>query len=466
MASRSAHALLAALVLAVAGASLAATLDSRGWHEGKAAANAARVLDPFPDGAPSLELPPAVARRIHGPTLLVYFSPTCPHCQHVAPELAALAAARAGSLTLLGVAVGSSNPADVKAFRKTYGWTFDVITDTDHAIGSAMGATGTPSALLVHDGPDGALVVDDMYYPYSPHTDTLVAMRLAPTPFAVFTPGTYQGNRACAACHVAEQEAWLVTHHSVAWHTLEADGKQDDPACTRCHVTGAGQPGGWDGRADSGLVDVGCEACHGPGGPHDGQSTDPSTVCTGCHDAEHSIAFSYAKGLPLLDHFKTVELTGDELRAQRVALLKGEAPRELLAFADAPTVGADACKACHAEAHASMSKGPHAHAMATLKKGHADGDVACVRCHATSKAGGLPASTLDGYRTDEGVGCEACHGPGGAHVAAGGGTDTIVGLGKSCPVCVVEAVCTRCHTSQWDADWKLDDALPSVRAEH
>jgi hypothetical protein len=62
----------------------------------------------------------------------------------------------------------------------------------------------------------------------------------------------------------------------------------------------------------------------------------------------------------------------------------------------------------------------------------------------------------------ESVGCEACHGPGGAHIAAKGGTDNIEKLGDDCPVCVIEAVCTSCHTSEFDKDWDLDTHLPKV----
>jgi hypothetical protein len=101
--------------------------------------------------------------------------------------------------------------------------------------------------------------------------------------------------------------------------------------------------------------------------------------------------------------------------------------------------------------------------MSSLEKHKRTDDVECVRCHATPARPGPPAAALDGYRTAEGVGCEACHGPGGAHIAAGGGKDNIVGLGDSCPVCVIEAVCTSCHTTGWDPLWDLDKDLPKVK---
>jgi hypothetical protein len=99
--------------------------------------------------------------------------------------------------------------------------------------------------------------------------------------------------------------------------------------------------------------------------------------------------------------------------------------------------------------------------MASLRSEGAD-DPACVRCHATAKQSGLPPTTLGGFRTLDGVGCESCHGPGETHVAAGGGTDNIEGLGDDCPVCVIEAVCTSCHTRKWSPDWELDARLRAI----
>ena len=63
---------------------------------------------------------------------------------------------------------------------------------------------------------------------------------------------------------------------------------------------------------------------------------------------------------------------------------------------------------------------------------------------------------------DDGVGCESCHGSGQAHVADPT-KDNIVGLGDSCPVCVIEAVCTTCHTKEWDPDWDLDQRLEELK---
>ena len=456
--------------------------DARGWSAGTPAKGAATVLGPL-EGAPTLELPAAFARTLKRPTLLVYFSPTCPHCQVVAPELAALGHRLGKRAEVRLVATSSSTPEQIEAFKRAYGVDLAIDIDADRAIGDAMGARATPSALLVEPARKGEpLKVSGVWYPYMPGSDTLVEMRLAQDPWSVFAPGEYQGNAVCAACHVEEMDSWLLTFHSVAWGALAKGDHQVDPACVSCHVTGAGAATGWAGDQRSPLVEVGCEACHGPGGPHDGERVDAAQACGTCHDADHTIAFSYEKGLPLLDHFRSTRLDDLGWMQARRALIGGEAPRTLLGFPEGDSVGVAACEPCHAAEVRAWSASPHANALKTLaavppkaSEGATEpaaptdhrGEVACVRCHATpQRVGGLPAAELQGFREDEGVGCEACHGSGAAHVAAEGGTDNIQGLGASCPVCVLEAMCTSCHNKEWDPGWLLDPRIASVKAAH
>lgn len=442
------------------GVALAAGLDARGWTQGQVAAGLSRTIGPASDEPVAIELPASLLKRIKGPTLLVYFSPRCPHCRHVAPELAALAKELTGKVAMIAVATGSSESADIAEFMATFGLEVPVVHDTDGQIGSAIQARSTPSALLVRREGKG-VVVDDLWYPYSPGTDVLVKLRAAGDVWSLFEPGKYLGNRACGACHTQETESWLLTHHSVAWATLVRKENEKDPACVGCHVTGDRQPGGWT-PGNEVLVDVGCEACHGAGGPHDGTRTDPVTTCAGCHDAKHSINFSVAKGMPLIDHFRTNGLDASDWRAEVEKLHEGKAPRALLAF-EGEYVGSTACATCHAAEQAHWKSGPHAAAMGSLARHKEQGNGGCVKCHATPKATGALGDDPSRYRPEEGVGCESCHGPGGAHVAAGGGTENIVGLGASCPVCVIEAVCTSCHNEAWDPLWDLDKKLPKVK---
>ncbi|MEC8423034.1 MAG: multiheme c-type cytochrome, partial [Myxococcota bacterium] len=202
----------------------------------------------------------------------------------------------------------------------------------------------------------------------------------------------------------------------------------------------------------------------GPAGPHDGKREDATASCGRCHDAEHSIHFDISKGIQLIDHYQANHTSDPEIRARIQALAKGEAEKPLLAFPAGPTSGARACADCHEAQHGWGTKDPHASAMDSLAGSDAD-DPTCVRCHATPIAldeRGLPADpSIEGFRVEEGVSCESCHGPAAAHVAAPSKSN-IVGLGDACPECVIEAICTSCHVPRWDPDWELDQRLSAI----
>ena len=122
---------------------------------------------------------------------------------------------------------------------------------------------------------------------------------------------SYTGTAACGGCHTAAFELWKKTAHGRALTTLEKKGRERDPACVGCHVTGYLRPGGTaDIRlAATRLRDVGCEACHGPGADHRDavmmttpdapararearpgsfQREVPALVCLGCHTPDQT----------------------------------------------------------------------------------------------------------------------------------------------------------------------------------
>ena len=106
-----------------------------------------------------------------------------------------------------------------------------------------------------------------------------------------------------------------------------------------------------------------------------------------------------------------------------------------LAAGDIAYAGPAACAACHPQAAAVHAASPHARALAALTaKGYA-ADPDCLRCHVT----GL--SKPDGwFRRDTraelaAVTCESCHGPGAAHVAAGGKVPLIPASPATCVGC-------------------------------
>ena len=427
------------------------------------AAGTAAVLKPATP-AP-LKLPRFVFEKITGPTAIFYFAPGCPHCQDAMPAVNALA--KDNTVTWLGIASARATRSEVADFVTTYGVGFEVIQDDlNSAFSSAVGARSTPSVYIVEPSTapvaEYTVTITDAYTPFGRGMAGLFTLRQnLSNPFGGFT--TYQGPRVCGSCHQQEHRSWVITHHASAYRTLYTRERAEDPKCVGCHVTGMGEPGGFvSGDHGSPHRDVGCEACHGPGGPHNpvqATAVDPTASCVTCHDKDHSIAFSVQKGLPHIDHFKANSMSDDELRARIMAIGSGEAERPLLAFPHGPTVGAEACSSCHKAAHKSWSKSPHAKAMRRLKGSERE-DVACVRCHATPTAyADQPATT---FRADESVGCEACHGAGGDHIA-NPTKDNIVGLGESCPECVIEAVCTSCHTPKWDPEWDLKTRLEAAK---
>ncbi|UCH77480.1 MAG: hypothetical protein JSU81_06995 [Candidatus Coatesbacteria bacterium] len=110
----------------------------------------------------------------------------------------------------------------------------------------------------------------------------------------------YVGAAACAGCHPSQNEQWRGTGHASAYASLAAAGRERDPECVACHVTGYGYRGGFDAEAKEEVqVDVGCEECHGPGEGHASSPTlallsVPEDTCLRCHDNERSPAFDFA----------------------------------------------------------------------------------------------------------------------------------------------------------------------------
>lgn len=459
-------------------------VDPRGWSTGPQVQKAAGLADALSGGGPfedpdlrapligtdstAIDLDEAITR----PTLLFYFSPTCPHCRAVGPELAELHRKFGEDLDFLAIASGGSMTAEIEEFMKTFGLDFPAYKDFARKLARGIKASSTPTLLIVEPKPDSgpgarSFTTTSEFRPFVAGAGLLLEIQLRTRaggdPWAAFEPGRYYGAKACGACHLQEFASWGLTHHSVAYWTLYERERAEDPACVGCHVTGLGEPGGFPiGDHGSTLTDVTCEACHGPGGVHSGTRRTAEELqagCVRCHDADHSIDFSPERGIPHIDHFRAAVLGPEDFRLAREALLDGSAPRPLLAFPEGANQGSKACLSCHSDIARQWKRDPHAMARKTLRKKGSASDPECLACHA------LPASDAPKAVADfhsEGVGCENCHGPGEAHIAAGGGTENIVGLGQSCPECVIEAICTSCHTPEQDPDWDLSKALPKV----
>ena len=118
----------------------------------------------------------------------------------------------------------------------------------------------------------------------------------------------FAGTSSCRECHESEFAQWQGTGHAKAYDTLVGKSKERELACLVCHVTGAGEEGGFhDARSSSELVGVTCESCHGAGANH---ATKPAkgygevalSTCIPCHNRQNSPGFDYYTYLPRVLH--------------------------------------------------------------------------------------------------------------------------------------------------------------------
>lgn len=130
---------------------------------------------------------------------------------------------------------------------------------------------------------------------------------LASSPMTGTAPGEYAGNDACAVCHKEAAAKWQPSRHAHAFATLSKTGDTLDPECIGCHVTGFALHGGYK-KERTDLVNVNCEACHGPSARHVAdQSPTPGGIlgesfCVRCHDLDNSPDFEFKTYWPKISH--------------------------------------------------------------------------------------------------------------------------------------------------------------------
>ncbi len=119
----------------------------------------------------------------------------------------------------------------------------------------------------------------------------------------------YVGVAVCQRCHADAFDAYIQTQHARAYATLSAVFMHRDSGCIPCHSTGYGAVGGFTGIRAPGspvdLVDVQCEACHGPATEHsrDGRYRERAREsCAKCHTAEQDSAFDYSHAWERIEH--------------------------------------------------------------------------------------------------------------------------------------------------------------------
>lgn len=260
---------------------------------------------------------------------------------------------------------------------------------------------------------------------------------------------SYVGTRRCVECHAEQAQTWSKTKHVNTFTCLPAQYRAD-PACMTCHVTGYGEPGGYvqgtPAETLEDLLEVGCEACHGPGSAHEKASRElvgldlttmsdqqlaqmeqrirgtihknhPQNVCIRCH-------FESDRRHPPFNRDSTQSYGGSSTVTDW-PIVTGPSPvwhEEAAPEPPPPSgqlyTGKKACGACHFPQYKLWSRSPHAVAAAVLPPKY-QSDEQCLKCHVTGQGepGGYTAGTHPSIRKDLlGVTCESCHGPGSEHV--------------------------------------------------
>ncbi|MFQ5417077.1 MAG: multiheme c-type cytochrome, partial [Myxococcota bacterium] len=333
--------------------------------------------------------------------VLIFFLHTCPHCHQALESLRGILEdmPKDKRPVLVGLEVTGRTRAvrDALAERKLD--FFPVIFDADGRITDDYGVFGgVPDTFLIDTEGRIAARIDGWREQTDP---SLVRMRLAqlagvPVPMLLRAKG-YSGNDACGVCHENEHATWMMTQHAGAFGTLVKHSASNNPECVGCHVAGYGEPGGFSSSIDTPyLENVGCESCHGRGGPHLSpgfvKNSDYGPVCRTCHDTTHSLGFEYARFLPRISHAANAHLLSLPLEEKRKLLAERGVKRADLLPTKAPLVGSDACNACHPSEFATWMGGGHARAGTTLVEAGKASDADCLGCHTTGmgRNGGFP----------------------------------------------------------------------------
>lgn len=159
-----------------------------------------------------------------------------------------------------------------------------------------------------------------------------LGLRPAPNP-KLAEMGRYVGSKKCESCHEPSYEVWRKSGHAKAWRTLKEleIPRVHDPECISCHVVGwhpteyfPYEGGFWSEEKTPHLVDVGCEACHGPGEKHIQAEMGSDTAaqekfrrlvrvtledarnwqCVSCHDLDNSPDFEFDTYWPPIEHYE------------------------------------------------------------------------------------------------------------------------------------------------------------------
>jgi len=410
------------------------------------------------------------------PAIVIFFLHTCPHCHRALESIEGILSSIPEPQRPRLVAISVQNsPAAIRRSLADLGLDFfDPYLDPSGKAAERWGATGGVPVVIVVDAQgrirhrsegwdekrDGGLL--------RMHAASAAGVRVP----MLLEPKGYSGNDACGSCHQQEYATWQFTQHASAFNTLVAHAADRRTDCIDCHVVGYEETGGYDFlHRPVHLENVGCESCHGRGGPHlspdfvlmtRDAKRDYAPVCATCHNPTHSLGFDFATFHPRVSHSRIASLSDRE----RGELLEGGPSRDLLPTS-ADHVGSEACQSCHTAEFDTWQSSPHGHAVVRLEQAGKADDADCLQCHTTAfgRPGGFQTELSVSAQSDLArVGCESCHGPGGDHIGENvKRVGTILSLGDKCDSCVILKVCGTCHDDandpgfQFKVEQRIDD---------
>ncbi len=316
----------------------------------------------------------------------------------------------------------------------------------------------------------------------------------------------YVGARVCATCHSgpgmgSQYSLWLHSKHSRAYAVLarpeaikiaELSGVRTEPqktfTCLGCHSSGA-QAEEWQKDETFHVSDgVQCESCHGPGSEYMAEEVmrDPKKAmmaglemptmetCERCHKVKGThVAILGSSKMDIQKAMKKIAHPLPEKPMMgSLPVVDPKAPKRK----GPKYIGSESCGKCH---HGMMfgyqqsiwRMSAHSRAWAALGTEKArekarmkgvEGDPQkspeCLKCHST--AGMEPPDALTAsYLQDEGIGCEACHGPGSEYAVEAIMRDPVAAKTAGLKM-AGEQTCQRCH--QGDCAKPFSELMPKI----
>ena len=314
----------------------------------------------------------------------------------------------------------------------------------------------------------------------------------------------YVGVHVCAGCHSAQSigdqySKWLHSKHSQAYAVLARPDSleiaklsglrtlpQDSAICLGCHGT-AWDTEDWQKDETFHMEEgVQCEGCHGPGSEYAsaevmkdrqaamkaGLQMPDRDFCLNCHIENGShVAVLKRPPVDIKMGWESVlhPLAGNPVPGPAAEVTPADGKSQGPKFA-----GAMACGTCHrgpkmGNQWSVWRMDPHADAWAVLgtpkaremarEKGinNPQSSPECLKCHTTTTS----SARMAGFRSDEGIGCEGCHGAGSDYMAEAVMRDKPAAMAAGLKT-VTRETCMRCHEQAHGKSFDFDEAVKKI----